>query len=101
MRIVYSDQSFESLEESIQFLLEFQKVPLQKVLEIRNQLLDKADSLTTNPLIGQYEEYLEHLEKGHRRLVEGNFKIIYRIEGEYVYITDFFDTRQAPEKMKG
>lgn len=52
MRIVYTDQSFESLEESIQFLLEVQKVPLEKVLEIRNQLLDKADSLATNPYKG-------------------------------------------------
>lgn len=67
MRIIYTDQSFESLEESIQFLLMVQKVPLDKVLEIRNQLLDKVASLTTDPHVGQYEEYLEHLEKGHRR----------------------------------
>ena len=101
MRIIFTDQSFESLEESIQFLLTVQGVPLEKVLEIRDQLLDKADSLITNPYIGQYEAYLEHLEKGHRRLIEGNFKIIYRIESGYIYITDFFDTRQDLEKMKG
>jgi plasmid stabilization system protein ParE len=101
MRIIYTDQSFESLEESIQFLLKVQKVPLEKASEIRNRLLDKAESLANNPFIGQYEEYLEHLGKGHRRLVEGNFKILYRIEGGQVYITDFFDTRQPPEKMKG
>ena len=101
MRIIYTDQSFESLEESIQFLLKVQKVSLEKVLEIRNQLLEKAASLTTDPHVGQYEEYLEHLEKGHRRLIDGNFKIIYRIEEDCIYITDFFDTRQDPEKMKG
>jgi len=101
MRIIYTDQSFESLEESIQFLLKVQKVPLEKVLEIKNQLLDKAASLTTDPHVGQYEEYLEHLKKGHRRLIDGNFKIIYRIEEDCIYITDFFDTRQQPEKMKG
>lgn len=101
MRIIFTDQSFESLDESIRFLLEVQGVPVEKVLEIRNQLLDKVDSLVTNPQIGQYEEYLEHLEKGHRRLIEGNFKIIYRIDSECIYITDFFDTRQNPEKMKG
>ncbi|WP_209329141.1 type II toxin-antitoxin system RelE/ParE family toxin [Lunatimonas salinarum] len=101
MRIIYTDQSFESLEESIQFLLKVQKVPLEKVLEIKNQLLDKAASLTTDPHVGQYEEYLEHLEKSHRRLIDGNFKIIYRIEEDCIYITDFFDTRQDPEKMKG
>ena len=52
MRIVYTDQSFESLEESVQFLLKVRNVPLEKVLEIRNQLLDKADSLITNPQMG-------------------------------------------------
>jgi mRNA-degrading endonuclease RelE of RelBE toxin-antitoxin system len=101
VRIIFSDQSLESLDESIQFLLKVQKVPLEKLLEIRNQLLDKTDSLVTNPYIDQYEEYLGHLGKGHRRLMEGNFKIIYRIEDGHVYITDFFDTRQDPEKMKG
>ncbi|WP_114751127.1 type II toxin-antitoxin system RelE/ParE family toxin [Pleomorphovibrio marinus] len=101
MRVVYTEQSFESLEESIQFLLKVQKVPLEKVVKIRNQLLDRADGLITNPHIGQYEEYLMHLGKGHRRVVEGYFKIIYRIESGCVYITDFFDSRQDPEKMKG
>jgi plasmid stabilization system protein ParE len=101
LRIVYTDQSFESLDESIQYLLEVQRVPFDKIVEIRNQLLDRADSLITNPHTGQYEEYLMHLGKGHRRLVEGNFKIIYLIEDGHVYIMDFFDTRQSPEKMKG
>jgi len=73
MRIIYTDQSYASLEESLQFLLTVQGVPFDKVLEIRDHLLDKADSLITNPHIGQYEAYLEHLEKGHRRLIEGNF----------------------------
>ncbi|WP_369413895.1 type II toxin-antitoxin system RelE/ParE family toxin [Belliella alkalica] len=85
----------------IQFLMKSQKIPLGKAQEIGVELLDKADSLIDNPEKGQFEEYLEHLGKGHRRLVEGDFKIIYRIESEKVYMTDFFDTRQAPEKMKG
>jgi plasmid stabilization system protein ParE len=101
VKIIYTHQSFESLEESLQFLLKIQGVPLEKVLEIRNQLLDKADTLVTNPHLGQYEEYLDHLEKDHRRLIEGNFKIIYRIENGCIYITDFFDTRQDLKKMKG
>ncbi|AKP52568.1 hypothetical protein [Cyclobacterium amurskyense] len=83
MRIVYTEQSLESLEESI------------------NHLLNRVDSLITDPHTGQYEEYLEHLGKGHRRLVEGYFKIIYLIEGRTIYIMDFFDTIQAPENMKG
>jgi hypothetical protein len=38
---------------------------------------------------------------GHRRLVESHYKIIYRVVGEYIYVTDIFDSRQDPDKMKG
>lgn len=85
----------------MRFLLGDQNFSSEKVLGIRRLLLDRADSLAVNPYVGQYEEYLEHLEQGHRRLVEGSFKIIYRIEEEDVYITDVFDTRQSPSKMRG
>ncbi|MDH5475730.1 MAG: hypothetical protein OEX22_08585 [Cyclobacteriaceae bacterium] len=101
MRIVYTDQSFESLDETSQFLLEKQGMTLEKILEIRTKLLDRADGLVSYPKGGQREEYLEHLNKNHRRLIEGHFKIIYRIEEKTIYVTDFFDTRQNPEKMKG
>src|SRR5690606_10425117 len=101
MKVVYTDQSLDSLEELMIFLIEEQKIPLDKVLEMQTKILDKSDSLADHPYTGQTEEYLEHLEKGHRRLVEGHIEIIYRVEGQYIYITDFFDTRQDPIKIKG
>ena len=64
-------------------------------------ILDKTDSLPENPWKGQQEEYLSHLGKGHRRIIEGHYKIIYRVEGQAIYITDIFDSRQDPDKMKG
>ena len=30
-----------------------------------------------------------------------HYKIIYRVVGEYIYVTDIFDSRQDPDKMKG
>ncbi len=51
------------------------------------------------PKMGQIEENLESLGLGHRYLIEGNYKIIYRIQGKIISITDIFDTRQDPEKM--
>lgn len=89
------------MDESLRFLLEEQGWSLEKVLELRNVLLDKADKLVTIYTHYQQEEYLIHLGKGHKRAIEGYFKIIYRIEGEFIYVTDFFDTRQDPSKMKG
>ena len=77
------------------------RVTPEKLLFIRNQILDKADELADNPWKGQREEYLTHLGKDHRRTIEGHYKIIYRVEEQYIYITDIFDSRQDPAKMKG
>jgi len=52
------------------------------------------------PFAGQKEEFLEDMKLEHRRIVEGNYKIIYRIHGDTVYVTDIFDSRQNPIKMK-
>ncbi|MCC6725522.1 MAG: type II toxin-antitoxin system RelE/ParE family toxin [Saprospiraceae bacterium] len=68
---------------------------------IRANVISKALSLSNFPNIGQIEENLAHLQLNHRYLVEGHFKIIYRVIGSEVWITDIFDSRQDPEKMVG
>lgn len=52
-----------------------------------------------HPRGGQYEPLLDHLGQGHRRKVSGNYKIIYRIIDDLVFVSDIFDARQDPEKM--
>ncbi len=100
MKVVYTAQSLMSLEEALRFLLA-QDIPVEKVALILEDLLNKADSLAANPHKGQREPYLEHLKEGHRRIVAGHFKVIYKVDPPMVFITDFFDTRQSPGKMKG
>lgn len=99
MKLFYTEQAIESLQECLDFLPP--EVSLEKRLQTRDKILAKADKLLTKPRTGQKEEYLEHLGQSHRRVIEGNYKIIYRLEGEVIYITDIFDTRQDPAKMKG
>jgi toxin ParE1/3/4 len=99
MKLFYTQQALDSLQEYLDFFPS--EVPSEKVNEIRDKILAKADKLLLNPYIGQVEEYLEHLEKNHRRIIEGNYKIIYRVENEIIYVTDIFDCRQDPSKMKG
>jgi hypothetical protein len=36
---------------------------------------------------------------GHRRKISGNYKIIYRIIDDLIFVSDSFDTRQDPEQM--
>lgn len=101
MKLFFTEQAIYGLEESLYFLMEMEGLPLEKVVSIRTRLFNRADSLIKNPLKGQKEEYLKHLNQNHRRIIEGHFKIIYKIEGDIIYITDFFDSRQNPVKMKG
>lgn len=99
MKLVYTEQAIDNLEEALSLIA--QEVSYEKLIEIRNKVLDTADTLVFQPLKGQKEPYLEQLGLDHRRLVEGHYKIIYRVVGEYIYITDIFDSRQDPDKMKG
>lgn len=98
MKVLYTEQSFESLEE-IKKLLSKNHNP-KKVEEIRTKILNKAESLVDFSERGQIEESLLSLNKGHRYILEKHTKIIYRVIGKIIYITDFFDTRQDPSKMK-
>ncbi len=80
----------------------YKKEVSKKLAErIKLDLLKTISKLKTNPYIGQKEEQLASLNLNHRYLVNGHYKIIYRIEGDTIYITDFFDSRQNPTKMKG
>ncbi|MDX9847914.1 MAG: type II toxin-antitoxin system RelE/ParE family toxin [Tenuifilaceae bacterium] len=99
MKLIYTEQALFSLEEALKFITP--KVPHEKLIEIRDEILDGADTLLMHPLQGQEEPLLEHLGLGHRRLVVSHYKIIYRIIEESIYITDIFDSRQDPDKMKG
>jgi plasmid stabilization system protein ParE len=98
MKLVYTEQALNSLEEALDFIAP--KVTNKKLIEIRNKILDKADTLLLNPLKGQKELCLDHLGLDHRRLIVSHYKIIYRVTREYIYITDIFDSRQDPDKMK-
>lgn len=98
MKLVYTEQAIVSLQESLDFLPP--ETPAEKVNEIRDRILAKADKLLDNPHIGQLEEYLEHMGQSHRRIIEGHYKIIYRVKGELIIITDIFNSRQDPSKMK-
>ncbi len=56
----------------------------------------RAKILERNPLAGQREDSLEDRPEGFRRLVEGNYKIIYYINGDTVRIAAVFDCRRDP-----
>lgn len=73
----------------------------KKGRRITRQILDRAGELEEHPELGPEEENLRELGRGHRSLLVGTlYKIIYLIAKPFIIITDIFDTRQDPDKMK-
>jgi len=100
MKINFTDEALANLEDRLLFLIKVQKVPLDKVEEIRANLFSSTKILLDHPNIGQIEENFSHLKLNHRRLIEGHYKIIYRVDSGIIHVTDFFDTREHPSKMR-
>lgn len=98
MKVQFTDPAKEALDEVYERL---RRKGLAKTgRRTRAKIILKAMALKDFPYLGQEEENLEQFGKGHRYLVEGNYKIIYRIDDPIVFVTDIFDTRQDPGKMK-
>ncbi len=100
MKVKITDNARTSLNDIYEYFKNLNKGIQGR--KIRSRIIQKALKLKTYPYLGQKEILLEQLKLGHRYLVEGTYKIIYRVDEEnnIIYITDIFDTRQSTDKMK-
>jgi len=73
----------------------------QRGNKVGTQIADRAEELEGHPELGPEEQNLVHHGKGHRSLLVGTlYKIVYLIVFPVILITDIFDVRQDPDKMK-
>lgn len=63
------------------------------------RIFKRTEQLIEMPLSGQIEPILSQFNI--RYIVEGNYKILYKIENDSIIITDIFHTKRNPQKMKG
>lgn len=68
--------------------------------EFKKEVRLKVLKLKIFPEMGQEEEQLKKLGQGHRYLVQGNYKIIYRVEKHEINIVSIFDARRDPSSME-
>jgi plasmid stabilization system protein ParE len=64
------------------------------------KILYRIDTLKTFSNRGRIVDELQSLNHNHRYIIEGNYKIIYRQENNFVFVTDVFDMSKNPEKIK-
>jgi plasmid stabilization system protein ParE len=99
MKVVWTKFALNALLEVFTYYKT--NVGLAIAINIRNNILSSTRQLQNFPLSCPTEELLEDIGEGHRCLIRGNYKVIYKIVNEQLFITDVFDTRQNPEKIKG
>lgn len=96
MTVIITDFAWETLQGIYKHYL---KVAAYKADEILEELIDRTKQLEYHPLSGPAEPFYTKCGFNYRFLVHGNFKIIYKVERDMVFIMRFFDARQSPEKM--
>lgn len=97
MKVFWTKFALDSLSEIYKYYKENVSVTIAN--NIRHGVLTSTSQLEKYSLSDIIEELLLHVDKGHRCIIRGNYKIIYKIQNQKIYITDVFDTRQNPEKI--
>ena len=98
MKILWTKFALDSLHDI--FIYYKENVSKLVAQNIKNSILSCTWQLEKQPLSGSVEKLLINLEEGHRFIIRGNYKIIYKIQNKKIFITDIFDTRQDPESIK-
>ncbi len=97
--ILWTKPAKNDLQDIYDYLAEFDE---EAAFRVVTRILDKAEILKAGfTEIGQREPLLTHKTDVYRYLVEGNYKIIYRVKGNRVIIDTVFDVRQNPDKLPG
>lgn len=97
MKILWTDFASNELEDIFKYYKE--NVNLQIAKKIKSGIFSKINQLKKMPQSGTIDPHLKKLEEGHRYLVQGNYKIVYKEMSEGILITDIFDSRRNPSKI--
>jgi plasmid stabilization system protein ParE len=99
LKLVVSPAARRSLARTIRLLARTHSKDY--LVRLKREVDQQVKQLPIRPLAGALEPELEHLGAGHRRVIVGPFRIIYRLTANAVYVTDIFDPRRDPKRMKG
>ena len=96
-QVVWSEFAESQLDEI--YCYYSKNISIQIAKKLTNNILLATQKLEYTPRLGQKEPLLENRVQNYRYLIHTNYKIIYSINNEIVYIHDIFDTRQNPIKL--
>lgn len=97
MKIVWSDRALLDLDDIFQFYSLIASTDVAQ--KLTGKIVNRVRILTSYPEAGVAKSWGIELPFEYRSLVEGNYKIIYRVVDQTtVLIARVFDTRMDPKK---
>ena len=97
MTVLWSDNAIEQLESIFEYYNYKSGIVVAK--KITKNIVKRTLQLERNPKSGQREKLLVNRKNEYRYIVEGNYKIIYWVDIDFVKIASVFDCRQNPIKI--
>lgn len=98
MKVIWSNRAADAAAVIGEYI--FQSFGYSTFSYYRKAIAQAEELLLANPFIGP-EEALIHNghHKYHTLLVNRLSKIVYYVEDDVIYIVDFWDTRQDPQRV--
>ena len=100
LKIIWSAFAESQLDEIYDYYEK--KASSTVATKLVKDIIKEPKKLIKSPFLGQEEELLKDREIKYHYLVFKNYKLIYSVDEQkrFIKITDVFDTRQNPPKMK-
>jgi toxin ParE1/3/4 len=99
MKIIWSDTALKQLED----LYDYYKLnaSVRVARNISKTIVEASLQLNKSPLIGTKEPLLQDRKFEYRYIVvKKNYKLIYRIDSQIIFVISVFDCRQNPIKLE-
>jgi len=90
MKVLWTKYALNSLKNIFTYYKE--NVSTIVAQNIKENILSGSRQLMKQPFSGAIEPFLIEIGEEHRYIIRGNYKMIYKIKGNKVFITDIFDT---------
>ena len=95
--VVWTEPALDELNGIYTYYSEYKSEAT--AVKLFNAIVDASDRLALFPEMGGIEELLKGRRKSYRSMIEGNYKIVYYIENNKVYIALVWDCRQNPLRL--
>jgi plasmid stabilization system protein ParE len=97
VKVIWSDFASKMLVDIFKYYKEAAGENVAR--KIKSNIFSSTKQIIKHPNSGQIEPLLTRFNEGHRYIVVGYYKIIYKQVQEGCLITDIFDSWQNPTKM--